>query len=50
MSQVQKIGQGVAIVALTSLLFSGCSHVVKTGATVALGFSEKHIVPPLLAM
>ena len=40
MSQVQKIGQGVAVVALTSLLFSGCSQVVKTGANVALGFSE----------
>lgn len=50
MSQVQKIGQGVAVVALTSLLFSGCSQVVKTGANVALGFSEKHIVPPILAM
>ena len=47
MSQVQKIGQGVAVVALTSLLFSGCSQVVKTGANVALGFSEKHIVPPI---
>lgn len=50
MSQVQKIGQGVAVVALTSLLFSGCSQVVKTGANVALGFSEKHIVPPILTM
>ena len=45
-----KIGQGVAVVALTSLLFSGCSQVVKTGANVALGFSENIYVPPILAM
>ncbi len=50
MSQVQKIGQGVAVFAITSLLLSGCSQVIKTGANVALGFTEKHIVPPILAM
>ncbi len=42
MSQVQKIGQGVAVFAITSLLLSGCSQVIKTGANVALGFTEKH--------
>ncbi|QOW50704.1 MULTISPECIES: hypothetical protein [unclassified Acinetobacter] len=50
MSSVQKICQGVAVVAITSTLFAGCSQVVKTGANVALGFTEKHIVPPILAM
>ena len=40
MSQVQKIGQGVAIFAITSLLLSGCSQVIKTGANVALGFTS----------
>ena len=50
MSRVQKICQGMAVVAVASSLLSGCSQVVKTGANVALGFSEKHIVPPILAM
>lgn len=50
MSQVQKICQGVAVIAFTTTLLSGCSQVVKTGANVALGFTEKHIVPPILAM
>lgn len=50
MSQVQKIGQGMAILMITTTVFTGCSHIVKSGANVALGFSEKHIVPPILAM
>lgn len=50
MSKVQKICQGMAIITVASSLLSGCSQVVKTGANVALGFSEKHIVPPILAM
>lgn len=50
MSRVQKICQGMAVIAVASSLLSGCSQVVKTGANVALGFSEKHIVPPILAM
>ena len=50
MSQVQKISQGMAIIAITTTLFTGCSQVVKSGANIALGFSEKHIVPPILAM
>ena len=40
----------MAIITVASSLLSGCSQVVKTGANVALGFSEKHIVPPILAM
>ena len=50
MSQVQKICQGMAILMITTTVFTGCSHVVKSGANVALGFSKKHIVPPILAM
>lgn len=50
MSNVQKICQGVAVIAITTTLFTGCSQVVKTGANVALGFTEKHVVPPILAM
>ena len=50
MSQVQKICQGMAVIIVTSSLLSGCSQVVKSGANIALGFSEKHIVPPILAM
>ena len=50
MSQVQKICQGMAAIIVTSSLLSGCSQVVKSGANIALGFSEKHIVPPILAM
>lgn len=50
MSKVQKICQGVAMIVVSSSALSGCSQVVRTGANVALGFSEKHIVPPILAM
>ncbi len=50
MSKVQKICQGVAMIVVSSSVLSGCSQVVRTGANVALGFSEKHIVPPILAM
>lgn len=50
MSSVQKIGQGMAAIVITTTLLSGCSQVVKTGANVALGFTENHIVPPILAM
>ena len=50
MSRVQKICQGMAVIAVASSLLSGCSQVVKSGANIALGFSEKHIVPPILAM
>ena len=50
MSKLHKIGQGVAVALVTTSMLSGCSYVIKTGANVALGFSEKHIVPPILAM
>ncbi len=50
MSGVQKICQGMAAITIAATLLSGCSQVVKTGANVALGFTEKHIVPPILAM
>ena len=50
MSNVQRICQGVAVAITTTFLLSGCSQVIKTGANVALGFTENHIVPPILAM
>lgn len=50
MSTVQKICQGMAALAITTTVLSGCSQIIKTGANVALGFTEKHIVPPILAM
>ncbi|AZN68079.1 hypothetical protein [Acinetobacter haemolyticus] len=50
MSKFQKIGQGVAVALFTTSMLTGCSYVIKTGANVALGFSERHIVPPILAM
>ena len=49
MSKVHRIGQFVATAIVASSILSGCSYVVKSGANVALGFSEKHIVPPILA-
>lgn len=49
MSTVHKIGRFATITLITSSFLSGCSYVVKSGANVALGFSEKHIVPPILA-
>lgn len=40
-----------AIVAISlSSVLSGCSFITKTGANIALGFAENHIVPPILAM
>ena len=50
MSTVQKICQGMATIVITTSALTGCSHVIKTSANVALGFTEKHIVPPILAM
>ena len=50
MSKVQKISQGLAMSFLAASVLSGCSYVVKSGANVALGFTEKHVVPPILAM
>ena len=50
MSTVQKICQGMATIVITTSVLTGCSHVIKTSANVALGFTENHIVPPILAM
>ncbi|MEN8381939.1 hypothetical protein [Acinetobacter radioresistens] len=50
MLNVQKIGQGMALAVMASSLFTGCSYAVKSGTNLALGFSERHIVPPILAM
>lgn len=50
MSKVHKIGQFVVTAVVASSILSGCSYVIKSGANVALGFSEKHIVPPILGM
>ena len=50
MSNLKKISQIVFTATLTATVLSGCSQVVKTGANVALGFSEKHLVPPILGM
>ena len=49
MSKVHKFGQLMLTAVVASSVLSGCSYVVKSGANVALGFSEKHIVPPILA-
>lgn len=50
MSTACRIRQGMVTVATAAFLLSGCSQVIKGGANVALGFAEKHIVPPILAM
>ena len=49
MSKVHKISRFAMTAIVASSLLSSCSYVIKTGANVALGFSEKHIVPPILA-
>ena len=40
----------MALAVMASSLFTGCSYAVKSGTNLALGFSERHIVPPILAM
>ena len=50
MSKVFQFNKIILTTALAASVLSGCSYVVKSGANVALGFSEKHIVPPILAM
>ena len=50
MSKLHTIGQGVVVALLTTTVLSGCSHIIKSGANIALRFSENHIVPPILAM
>ena len=50
MSQLKKICQGMAFVAVATTLLTGCQQVMKTGGNATLGFVEKKIVPPLLSM
>ena len=50
MSTVKKISQVMFTATIVSSVLSGCSQIVKTGANVVNGFSEKHIVPSVLAM
>lgn len=50
MSTARRIRQGMVTVATAAFLLSGCSQVIKGGASVALGFAERHIVPPIIAM
>lgn len=50
MSKVQKITRFAMTALIASSVLSGCSYVVKSGANVAIGFSDKHIVPPILKM
>ncbi|MEY4515882.1 MAG: hypothetical protein RL180_228 [Pseudomonadota bacterium] len=50
MSTVRKLRQGVVVLASTVFLLSGCSQIYKTGANLALRFTENHFVPPIVAM
>ncbi|ENV31560.1 hypothetical protein [Acinetobacter gerneri] len=50
MSKVQKLSRLALTAFVASSILSGCSYVVKSGANVAIGFSNKHIVPPILKM
>lgn len=45
-----KLGLVVAATLTASTVLTGCSYALKTGANVALSFSEKKLVPPILAM
>ena len=42
--------QTIVTTLVATMALSGCSYVVKSGANIAIGFSEKNIVPPILAM
>lgn len=50
MSKLSRLCQSMALAVTAAMTLSGCSFVIKTGANVALGFAENHIVPPILAM
>ena len=50
MSNFSKIAQGLTAAIVASTVLSGCSYIIKSGANIALRFSENHIVPPILAM
>lgn len=52
MSTIRRARQGVVAAATAALLLSGlsgCSQVIKVGANVALGFTQNHLVPPIVA-
>ena len=49
-NKFQKMAQIVLGTVMMSMVLSGCSYAVKSGASGALGFSEKHLLPPILAM
>lgn len=50
MSTVRTLRQGMVVMASTVMLLSGCSQIYKTGANLALRFTENHFVPPIVAM
>lgn len=50
MSTVRTFRQGMVVAASTVFLLSGCSQIYKTGANLALRFTENHFVPPIIAM
>lgn len=50
MSTARRIRQGMVTAATAAFLLSGCSQIIKGGANIALGFAERHIVPPIIAM
>ena len=48
-SHYVRVGAVCSVIGMQTLL-SGCSQVVKGGAMIALSFSEKNIVPPILKL
>lgn len=40
----------LGVFASTFAIVAGCSQIYRTGANIALGFAEKHIVPPILTL
>lgn len=50
MSTTRRIRQGMVTAVTATLLLSGCAQIIKGGATIALGFAERHVVPPIIAM
>lgn len=50
MSNIYKISSIIVTTVAVSSFLVGCATTTKTGAKVGVGFSEKHILPPILAM
>lgn len=50
MSNFYKIKPIILTSIAATVLLSGCASTTKTGAKVGVGFSEKHILPPILSM